>query len=417
MGVDNIKANIKREKEILNYLYAIDRVGKSPNEMEFYGNIQKTLLNELRILNSAIPDLLSEITVLEEIKTQPSERIQRRLTTIEGNVSIKKTDREKYLKSLEIEEEALKSIKKKLGVIKADIAKGKEDFKKVSVYTSTAGKLFSGLSLSLAKTGMFKSLSASLKQSNMPFLLSTYISMSLLGSLISFIFCLILIPLLIILEVVPALIALPAIIVIPAIVFFLFTLYPSSEASSNKSRINDELPFAVMHMSAIAGSGIEPSKIFGIIASGTEYPSIKKEMRKIINQMNFYGYDLVGSLRATAKTTSSERFADVMNGIATTISSGGDLKEYLNKVAADTLLDYKLRRKRFTTISETYADIYTGLLVAAPLMFMLILVLMNVIGGGLGGMSTGTLTLIGIGALVVLNIGFLFFLQFSQPES
>jgi hypothetical protein len=80
-------------------------------------------------------------------------------------------------------------------------------------------------------------------------------------------------------------------------------------------------------------------------------------------------------------------------------------------------MDYKLRRKRFTTISETYADIYTGLLIAAPLIFMLILVLMNVLGGGIAGMTTSTVALIGIGALVVLNIGFLIFLQISQPTS
>ena len=204
---------------------------------------------------------------------------------------------------------------------------------------------------------------------------------------------------------------------IPLTTFIVFYFYPSAEANSGKSAINDELPFAVMHMAAIAGSGIEPSKIFAILATSNEYPAIRKEMRKIINQINFYGYNLVAALKETAKTTSSDRFADVLGGISTTISSGGDLKEYLGKVASDTLLDYKLRRKRFTTISETYADIYTGLLVAAPLMFMLILVLMNVIGGGFGGMSAGTISVIGIGVLIVVNIGFLVFLQVSQPEA
>jgi len=413
--VDKIKANLKREREILNYLIAIERVWKSPDETEFYDNIKKTLMQELKILNSAIPDILSEI-VAEETKIKPSERIQKRLTTLEGNVSVKKSDRQNYLKFLQIEEEALKSIKKKIAV-KAEGAKVKEEFKKVGFYTRTAGRLFSGISLNLSRLSVSKSISENLKKSNMPFLLSTYISMTLLGSLIAFIFGMILISVFIISDIIPAMIGVPLMILFPFIIFVVFCIYPSSEASGNKTKINDELPFAIMHMSAIAGSGIEPSKIFGIIAAGEEYPAIKKEMRKIINQINFYGYDLVGSLRATAKTTSSDRLQDVLNGIATTISSGGDLKEYLNKVAADTLLDYKLRRKRFTTISETYADIYTGLLVAAPLMFMLILVLMNVIGGGIGGMSSGTLALVGIGALIVINIGFLVFLQFSQPES
>ena len=82
----------------------------------------------------------------------------------------------------------------------------------------------------------------------------------------------------------------------------------------------------------------------------------------------------------------------------------------------DTLNDYKLRRRRYITISETYADIYTGLLIAAPLIFMLILVLVNILGGTVGGMTPETMAIVGIGGLVVINIGFLVFLEISQPK-
>jgi len=414
MSIEQIKTNIAKEKEIMNYLFAIDRISAFPEEKEFYDSLRNSLIFQMKLLNSAIPELLKDVPEFEK-KFEKVEREKSRVITVQGNLSISRKNRDDYLRQIRLEESALKSIKKRIP--KAKIAAKTEYYREVGAYTKISSRIFSRVSLNLSKSGIFKPLYEEMKKANMPYLLSTYISMMLFGSMIAFLILLIASPILIVSEIINPVVGIAGIFAVPLGIFIIFYIYPSSEASSNKTKINDELPFAVMHMSAIAGSGIEPSKVFGILATSDEYPSIRKEMMKIMNQLNFYGYNLVAALRATAKTTPSERFANVMNGIATTISSGGNLKEYLNKIAEDTLLDYKLRRRRFTTISETYADIYTGLLVAAPLMFMLILVLMNVIGGGFGGMDPGTLSLIGIGVLVVVNIGFLVFLQFSQPES
>lgn len=417
---EQIKANIMKEKEILNYLLMVDKIQIAREEEEFYRNLSSSLINPLSMLNSAIPDLVKSIPEPEEKaveKRENIERVRRRITTITGNLSIDKKNKAEFLKTLEIEESLLRDVKRRFSQLKAKKEVKEESFKEVGEYTKISNSIFSNLSIKLSRSETFKPLSLSLKKANMPYLLASYLSMAFFGVMISFIAMIVLVPMIIFSGIIPAMYAVPAIIIVPLIVLVAFMSYPSSEASSIRGKINDELPFAVMHMAAIAGSGIEPSKVFEILASSNEYPALRREMMKIVNQINFYGYNLVNALRSTAKTSSNPRFTDILNGIATTISSGGDLKEYLSKIAQDTMLDYKLRRKRFTTISETYADIYTGLLVAAPLMFMLILVLMNVIGGGLGGMSTGTLAIIGIGVLIVINIGFLVFLQVSQPES
>ena len=53
--------------------------------------------------------------------------------------------------------------------------------------------------------------------------------------------------------------------------------YPSLERKSLESRINQELPFATINMSAISGSMVDPTQIFQIIISTSEYPYLKKE--------------------------------------------------------------------------------------------------------------------------------------------
>jgi len=168
-------------------------------------------------------------------------------------------------------------------------------------------------------------------------------------------------------------------------------IYPSSEASSIQRNIDNELPFAVMHMAAVAGSGIEPTQIFKIIALSKEYKYFGKEIRKIINQINLYGYDLTTSLQSVAKITSSKKLSELLNGMATTIATGGDLRSYLDKRASDAMVDYKLARRKYVALAGTYADIYAGLLIAAPLIFMLMLVVINTIGGTIAGLSTSSI--------------------------
>ena len=56
----------------------------------------------------------------------------------------------------------------------------------------------------------------------------------------------------------------------PIITFFGFYSYPSSQRKSLEKEINQELPFVTIYLSAIATSGIEPSKIFEIVVRTKE---------------------------------------------------------------------------------------------------------------------------------------------------
>ncbi|MEM2956553.1 MAG: type II secretion system F family protein [Candidatus Pacearchaeota archaeon] len=394
-----LKENLERAKDIIKEIEIVQKSLEKASDEEkqliqsFLGNAK----NRLKKISSDISKLL------EEKKTR-------------GKVELTAVEKKKYLEEIGLEKEALKIAKKRIEhAKKAEIEKTNvEIYKKPSFFVKVAGRLFSGITLKLADKDIFKNINNYLRKANMPYLISTYISIAMLFSLISFFISFIVAAFLF------QYIGYYSIIIIfalPLLVFLAVLFYPLSEISSIKTKIDDELPFAIMHMSAIASSGVEPSKIFGILAASPEYPNVREEMRKIVNMINFYGYDLTSALKAAAKTTSSERLSELLNGMSSTISGGGNLMDYLNKIAADSLLEYKLRRRNFITVSETYADIYTGLLIAAPLMFMLILVLMNVVTGNIAGMSSTTLAIIGIGAIIVLNIGFLIFLELSQPSA
>ncbi len=426
-----LKANLEKARKIADELSMLPS-----KKTSFSKKAYLSLLDQLEIINNAIPHLVAEAgapMVLKRKEVPKPETAQ--ISTTSGIITISKKDKQKFLADLQIGEEALTLLKKKQKAAEPKI----DVFRKPSRYVAAACSMFGNLSYKLSEKEIFLHLKKNLKKAGFPFLLPTYISISLFTTFLALIISVpiallssffpvkfspwgVLPPFTVsIAEINTALLASAlknlAIALGFSIACFAFVLtIPPAQASTIKRKISNELPFAVMHMSAIAGSGVTPVKVIRIIALSREYPFISKEAKKIINQINFYGYNLVNSLHNAARTCPHPVLADIFNGMATTISSGGNLQLYLNKRAKDTLDDYRLARKKYTSLAETYADIYTGLLIAAPLIFMLMMVIINAIGGGIAGMSTQTLSLVGIVGIVLLNIGFLIFLQASQPE-
>ena len=201
----------------------------------------------------------------------------------------------------------------------------------------------------------------------------------------------------------------------PLATFFVLYYYPSTERDSLAKRIDQELPFAVIHMSSISGSGIEPTQIFKIIGLNREYPFLRKEIRKVLNQINLYGYDLVTALNNVSKTTPSTKLSELFSGLSTTITSGGNLGEFFAKRADSLLVTYRLEREKYTKIAETFMDIYISIVIAAPMILMILLVLISLSSYDVG-LSTGQLTALIIGVMGVINVIFIFILHLKQPR-
>ena len=202
--------------------------------------------------------------------------------------------------------------------------------------------------------------------------------------------------------------------VFPTITFLGLYFYPATEKKSLASRIDQELPFAVIHMSAVSGSGIEPSEIFKIIGLNKEYPYLRKEIRKVLNQINLYGYDLTTALNNAAKTAPSEKLTELFSGLSTTITSGANLSEFFEKRAETLLVSYGLERQKYTKLVETFLDIYISVVIAAPMIFLLLLIMMAISGIGLG-LTPFQISLLSVFIIASLNIVFLIFLQMKQP--
>jgi flagellar protein FlaJ len=197
----------------------------------------------------------------------------------------------------------------------------------------------------------------------------------------------------------------------------IFLLYPSLVANNRNRLMKDDLPFVIIHMAAVAGSGAKPLSMFKLIASSGEYRGLEGEIKKILNYVNLFGYNISTALKMVAATTPSPRFRDLLTGMIATMESGGSMKSYLQSMADDAMHTYSLERKKYVEVLSTYSDIYTGILIAAPLLFMVTLAIINLLGGTIGGFSVSMLAVIGTYVVIpLLNIAFVLFLNMMQPE-
>ena len=357
------------------------------------------------------------------VEKREEENPMRSMKDAERKLKQEKTIKE-YKEISNLEREIIKRIKKGERQIKD------KQIRKPSLYVKTANKLFSNISLSLYKKQTFDSLKKDLVQANLSFLPVSYISVILFTTLLSAIFAF---GILLFFLFFSTSIKFPFItffsgdlisrftkifwilLVIPIATFFITYIYPSVEKNYIKNKINQELPFVAIHMSAIAGSMVEPSKVFEIITMTKEYPYTSKEFTKIINEINIYGYNLVNAIKQTATNTSSYKLSELLNGIITTITSGGSLEKFFEKKSQSLLFDYRLEREKYTRTAETFMDIYISVVIAAPMILMLLLLMIKISGLGID-LTTQTLTLIVVGGVSLVNFIFLTFLYLRQPE-
>ncbi|MCH7722051.1 MAG: type II secretion system F family protein [Bacteroidetes bacterium] len=177
--------------------------------------------------------------------------------------------------------------------------------------------------------------------------------------------------------------------------FAFMYFYPTLEKESLERSIDQELPFATINMAAISGSLVDPTKIFSIIILTKEYPTLRKEFIEVLNGINILGKNLISVLRDNAYTSPSKKLANLFNGLATTINSGGELSKFFEERSKNLLFEYRIDQEKETRAAETFMDIYISVVIAAPMIFMLLIIMIQVSGLGISiGITTITLIMI-----------------------
>ncbi|MBI4177024.1 MAG: type II secretion system F family protein [Candidatus Aenigmarchaeota archaeon] len=189
--------------------------------------------------------------------------------------------------------------------------------------------------------------------------------------------------------------------------------YPSLSASSRKRKIENSLPFGTMYMATIASSGAPPSKMFKIISDFSEFGELSREVSRIYTDTEVFGMDIKTALQKASERTPSEKFKDLLWGLSTIITTGGDMSGYLREKSKSYMVDFRRSIKDYADQMSLYIEMYITLIIVGSVFFLILSAVMTAISPTSAVISIQFFVIFIF--LPLISIGFIFLSKGVSP--
>jgi archaeal flagellar protein FlaJ len=201
---------------------------------------------------------------------------------------------------------------------------------------------------------VFPSLPGALEKGRIKIYSETYIALMLLCALLTIPISVIGVVLAVTLGVLPLLI----LVFVPLFIIAGFVVVPLNNASDRSTGLERELPFAAAYISVMSSGGIAPYDSFRRLTQVNLLPSMSKEARDIVKDVEIFGFDPLSALETAAKKTPLDLFKDFLGGYSSTVIIGGDIGHFLERKAEDIFkargLRVKAAAERLGMLLETF---------------------------------------------------------------
>ena len=203
-----------------------------------------------------------------------------------------------------------------------------------------------------------------------------------------------------------------------AVTVMAFYAYPSYRTDGLKRELENDLPFTAGYMSILAGAGVPPDFIWRSLAQVDASLAVSNVAKNVVRDVELFGFDIISALETTSKRTPSERFKELIEGFISVVHSGGNLVKYLRNRSQQYMKLKQLALKRFSDSLAVLAEFYVTLVVAGSLIFVVMLAVMAMLGGGGFGPfdSRLLLQLLTYLGLPIGSIAFLVILDMISPK-
>ena len=171
-------------------------------------------------------------------------------------------------------------------------------------------------------------------------------------------------------------------------VFLLY--YPQMKNERGYSDLNQELPYALRHMSIElkAGKGLHDALL---TIRNANYGSLSREFNRVLEEVKF-GMPTEDALLEMSKRVKSEGLSRAIHQIVGTLRVGGNLAGSLEIIAKDISFDMQIKLKEFSQKLNSFILIYTFIAILAPVISLIMLMAGSTVMGDI--ISSGLLFVI-----------------------
>jgi len=203
-------------------------------------------------------------------------------------------------------------------------------------------------------------------------------------------------------------------IVLSVIIFVIALNYPALVMQGRSKQIDNNLPFAALYLSTVAGSKLPLHKTFEIFSKHSGYGEIAAETGEIVNDVKSFGLDLNTAIERQMERTPSKAFTELLWGILSAIRSGADLSIYLKEKAASAMAEYRRKVYQFSHTLTLFIELYLTSIVLGTIFFTILTAIIAGIGGVQGNLIFLQSFLIFV-FLPLISIIFILLIRSSTP--
>jgi flagellar protein FlaJ len=151
-------------------------------------------------------------------------------------------------------------------------------------------------------------------------------------------------------------------------------------ASARAAGIEATLPRTVAFVYALSGSGMSfPQVLKTLTRNERVYGEAAREVGVAVRDMNTFGTDVLSALRAMSRRTPSDGMEEFGENLSSVLGSGRSLSSYLREQYERYQEEAEARQEQYLELVSTFAEVYVTVLVAGPLFFMTILVVIGLV--------------------------------------
>lgn len=176
-----------------------------------------------------------------------------------------------------------------------------------------------------------------------------------------------------------------ALIAAPVVFYFLIPLLPRQYGSSLKKKMGG-LRFIVFlnFFNVFASSGIPLEQVFEHMTSASTFGELAVECRRIVNNIKYYGMDVMGAMRESARTSPSDDWSGFLEGIVVSAQSGSDVVEYINNRTEYFIRNWDKEVEKQTETLNVFSEIYLIVGSAFPVLMIFMIGVMSALGPTVG---------------------------------
>lgn len=147
---------------------------------------------------------------------------------------------------------------------------------------------------------------------------------------------------------------------------------PNSLIRRRRRKIDSVITIASGFFATMASADVPIDIIIRDLGESRQYGEISRECRSIWIRSELFGVDIISSIKESIKTSPSIRFSEFLQGIVTSVNSGGDLKQYFIDKASQFQGELSSLIKQNSNSMSVLAESFLTVGVAFPLILLIV---------------------------------------------